>query len=211
MFGAAPFMSGMALPGTFILDRNGRVTHRFFQDSYIERNTVSSIMVHLGGGTAPVAGTKISGGHLAITAYPSDATVAPGNVFSLIFDIKPAAGIHVYAPGATSYRVIRFEIAPQPAVRALSLKYPPSQTYYFKPLKERVPVYEKPFTLVQDVVLEGTPAAVGALGDKKTVTIHGALEYQACNDKICFNPDSIPLSATVNLRSLIFERPAPPR
>jgi peroxiredoxin len=211
MFGATPFMAGMALPGTFILDRNGRVKHRFFRDSYIERNTVSSIMVRLGSGAAPVAGTEVSGGHLAITTYPSDTTVAPGNVFSLVFDIKPAAGIHVYAPGATSYRVIKFALAPQPAVRALSLKYPASQTYFFKPLKEHVPVFEKPFTLVQDVALEGTPTAVGQLRDKKTITIHGTLEYQACNDKICFNPDSIPLSWTLNVRSLIFERPAPPR
>ena len=129
----------------------------------------------------------------------------------MVFDIKPAAGIHVYAPGATSYRVIKFALAPQPAVRALPLKYSPSQTYYFKPLKEHVPVYEKPFTPVQDVVLEGTPSAVGALRGKKTITVHGTLEYQACNDKICFNPDSIPLSWTLNIRSLIFERPAPPR
>ena len=36
---------GMAFPGTFILDRRARVTSRFFEDLYIERNTVSSILM----------------------------------------------------------------------------------------------------------------------------------------------------------------------
>jgi len=41
-------MVGIAFPGTFILDRKGRVTSRFFEDFYIERNTVSSLLVRVG-------------------------------------------------------------------------------------------------------------------------------------------------------------------
>jgi hypothetical protein len=33
------------------------------------------------------------------------------------------------------------------------------------------------------------------------------LEYQACDDKICYNPESIPLSWTLTLLPLIRERP----
>ena len=40
-------MIGIAFPGTFILDRKGRVTSRFFEDFYIERNTVSSLLLKL--------------------------------------------------------------------------------------------------------------------------------------------------------------------
>jgi peroxiredoxin len=206
--GVRPFMAGIAFPGTFILDRQGRVKERFFQDSYIERNTVSSIMVRLGDHAAPVAGTKVSGGHIEVMTYPSDTIVAPGNVFSLVLDIIPGAGAHVYAPGAKSYRVIKVDIAPQPYLRVLPLKYPASQLYNFKPLNERVPVYEKPFTLVQDVVLEGTLPAQALLRGKTSITVDGTLEYQACTDKICFNPDSVPLSWTLTLRPLVFERPS---
>jgi peroxiredoxin len=206
--GVRPFMSGIAFPGTFILDRQGRVKQRFFQDSYIERNTVSSIMVRLGGHAAPVAATKVSGGHLEVTTYPSDTIVAPGNVFSLVLDITPGTGVHVYAPGAKSYRVIKVDIAPQPYLRVLPLKYPASQIYDYKPLKERVPVYEKPFTLVQDLVLEGTLPAQALLRGKTSITVDGTLEYQACTDKICFNPDTVPLSWTLTLRPLVFERPS---
>ena len=48
-------MIGIAFPGTFLLDRRGRVTSRFFEDFYIERNTVSSLMMRLGGKAESVA------------------------------------------------------------------------------------------------------------------------------------------------------------
>ena len=200
-------MAGIAFPGTFILDRNGRVKSRFFEDFYIERNTVSSIMTRVGGGTA-VSGTKISTEHLDITTYPSDSALAPGNRVTLAFDIVPYRGIHVYAPGASGYRVITPTLEPQPQVRALPINYPASQIYFFKPLKERVPVYQKPFTLIQEVVLEGTPQAQAALRGKDMLTLKGTLEYQACDEKVCFNPASVPLSWTFTLRPLVLERPA---
>lgn len=207
--GVRSFMAGIAYPGTFILDRHGRVKERYFQDSYIERNTISSIMIRSGSSSTPVSGTKITGGHLEVTTFPSDTAIAPGNRISLVLDIKPASGVHVYAPGATGYgyHVIKLQITPQPYMRVLPLRYPASQTYYFKPLKQHVPAYQKPFELVQDVLLEGTLPAQGALRGKQNITVTGALEYQACDEKICFNPDSIPLSWTLALRPMVFERP----
>ncbi len=204
-----PSQVGIAFPGTFILDKEGRVTSRFFEDFYIERNTMSSIMMRLGNRVAPVAGTKVSTAHLEITTYPSDSAVAPGNRFSIALDIRPRSGIHVYAPGAKNYRVIGLSIPGQPFVRTIPLKYPASEIYFFRPLNERVPVFQKPFTLIQEVVLEGTPQAQAALRDKDSVTIAGTLEYQACDDKICYNPASVPLTWTLNLRPIITERPIP--
>src|SRR5215510_15029650 len=78
-----PSMVGIAFPGTFILDRQGRVTSRYFEDFYIERNTISSIMMRLNDRVAPVAGTKVSTTHLDITTYPSESAIAPGNRFSI--------------------------------------------------------------------------------------------------------------------------------
>src|SRR5712692_10460402 len=205
--GANPRMVGMAFPGTFLLDGDGRVKSRFFEDFYIERNTASSIMARVGEKREAVAGTQVSTEHLQIKTYPSDAAVAPGNHFSIVFDIAPRPRIHVYAPGASSYRVIAVNIAPQPFVRVLPLKYPASQIYVFKPLNERVPVYEKPFTLVQEVILEGQPEAQTAFRGKDSLTVTGTLDYQACDDKVCFNPTSVPLTWTLSLSPIIRERP----
>lgn len=200
-------MVGIAFPGTFIVDGEGRVKERFFEDFYIERNTVSNLMIKLGGkNDAAVGGTKISTAHLQITTYPSNAAIAFGDRFSVVADVEPHARMHVYAPGAKGYRVIALKIEPNPQVRVLAPQYPPSEDYFFKPLNEHVPVFEKPFRLVQELVLEGTPDAQAALRGRDSVTVRGSLEYQACNDKECFNPASVPLTWTMMLRPLITQR-----
>jgi hypothetical protein len=201
-------MVGIAFPGTFVLDRNGRVKQRFFEDFYVERNTVSEILLKLGDKTgAAVAATRISSAHLDITTYPSLSQVAAGEHFSVVLEIQPHTRIHVYAPGAKGYRAISLAIEPNPQVRVLPLRYPASQIYFFKPLNERVPVFQKPFRLAQELVLEGTLPAQAALRGKDSVTVKGTFEYQACDDKECFNPVSVPLSWTLKLRPLIFQRP----
>ena len=208
--GARPEMNGIAFPGTFVLDRRERVTARFFEDFYIDRNTVSSLLIKLGGKPgASVAATKVSTKHLDITTWPSDPAVAPGNRFSLVMEVEPHTRIHVYAPGAEKegYRVISFELQPNAAIRAFPMQYPVSEIYYFKPLNERVPVFQKPFRMVQELLLDGTPASQNALRGQQELTLTGALKYQACDDKVCYTPVSVPLSWKLSLRDIIRERP----
>jgi peroxiredoxin len=206
-----PSWAGIAFPGTFILDPQGRVTSRFFEDYYVERTTFSNILLRTGHSQVPVSATTISGAHVDVTSYPSDAAVAVGNRFAVVVHVEPHAGVHVYAPGAIGYRVMGLNMTPPPFVRVLPPTYPASEIYFFKPLNERVPVFQKPFTLVQELVLEGTPAAQAALKGKESLTIAGSLEYQACDDKTCFNPISLPLTWTVGLESLVTERPTRPQ
>ena len=189
----------MAFPGTFMLDRQGRVTSRFFEDYYWERNTVSNILMRSGGAGAPVQATQASTEHLELRSYPSDGAATLGTRFSIAVDITPKPKMHVYAPGAAGYRVVTLNITPQPHVRTTPMRYPPSEIYHFVPLNERVPVYQKPFTLLVEVVPEATADGRKAFSGKTELVINGTLEYQACDDKICFNPVSLPLSWRVAL------------
>lgn len=209
--GVRPMMAGIAFPGTFMLDRSWRVTARYFEDFYVERSTVSSVLVRADAGKAPVNATKVSAAHLDLVTFPSDPEVAPGNRFSLVAEITPGPGIHVYAPGATGYRVVTLTIAPDQNIRLLPIRYPASEIYFFTPLNERVPVFQKPFAMVQEVVLEGTREAQAALRGKDSVTLTGTLQYQACDDKQCFNPASLPLTWKLALRPLVVERPSLPK
>ena len=198
----SPIMIGIAFPGTFVLDTDGRVSSRYFEDFYLERNTVSSIMMRLGDSEAPVEARQISTPQLDVTTYSSDPEVAVGNRFSLALEVRPGPGMHVYAPGAADYQVIGLTIDPQPFVRLRSMEYPEWTTYYFEPLDETVPVYEGPFTLIQEVILEGSPRAQAAFRGQEALTLTGTLDYQACDDSICYNPSSVPVSWTLPFRSL---------
>jgi hypothetical protein len=58
--------------------------------------------------------------------------------------------VHVYAPGASDYKSVAISVQPQPGLVVKAPQYPRSEDYFFKPLKEHVPVYQHPFRIVQD-------------------------------------------------------------
>jgi hypothetical protein len=196
---------GVPFPGTFMLDKRGVVTSRFFEDAYQERNTVASILARLGN-NLDLPATRISSPQLAITTYPTDATVAPGTHFSIVVEVEPARGVHVYAPGVAGYRPIALTIDPQPWVNVAAARYPRSEDYYFKPLDEHVQVYARPFRIVQDVVVNASPEAQKALEPVSSLTFNGKLSYQACDDRVCFSPQVVALTWSVALRPLDRER-----
>jgi DsbC/DsbD-like thiol-disulfide interchange protein len=198
---------GIPFPGTFIVDRDGTVTWRVFETAYQERDTISSTIVRLGGKLDTTA-TKIAAPHLDVTTFTTDRTVAPGTHFSIVLEVKPRRGIHVYAPGVTGYRPIALTIAAQPGVLVREAQLPKPADYYFKPLDEHVNVYMGPFRIVQDVAIDASREVEAMLKDRRRLTIQATLDYQACDDKICFNPQSVPMSWTVALKPLDRERPA---
>jgi peroxiredoxin len=208
VFGAEEEMAGMAFPGTFVLDRTGRVTERFFEELYQERNTTANVMMNVGVGVPPVAAMEVSTAHLELMAYPSNASATVGTRFSLAVAVEPNPDMHLYAPGADAmgYRVVSLNLEPVPYVRFEPVDFPESEIFYFEPLDERVPVYHGPFTLLQEAVVDKSAEAREALAELDALTVSGTFEYQACDDRLCFPPVSIPLTFTLDFESLDLQR-----
>lgn len=131
--------------------------------------------------------------HLTVNTSISSAEIASGQKLSLSFDVTPKRNMHVYAPGKHDYQVIAVKLDAQPWMRVAATTYPPSEIYYFKELDEKVETYGKPFKLVQDVTVLTTPEAKKALAGSP-IKLSGRLEYQACDDKVCYAPTKIPIS-----------------
>ncbi len=129
--------------------------------------------------------------HLTMAATASADAAVPGSKVSLFLDITPRTGIHVYAPGAKDYLPIALALDRPAGVTVADVKYPKAETMLFE--GEKVPVYEKPFRLVQEVSLARSLKA-GVL------TITGSVKYQACDDKVCFLPASAPVTWTITVR-----------
>jgi len=203
VFGSSQAVVGTPFPGTFMLDAEGRVSSRFFEEFYRERNTTSNVMLKLGIGLSPIAAITGETAQLKFTAYPSNTTVFVGTRFSIAVDVEPGPDMHVYAPGAETlgYRVIGLNLTPSSHLRFEPVEFPESEIYHFEPLDEYVPVYLRPFTLLQEVVVEASVAAASALEGIDTLTLTGSFDYQACDDEICFNPVSVPLTFTLNLEA----------
>lgn len=204
VFGASQVVVGTPFPGTFVVDREGRVTSRFFEEFYRERNTAANIMLKLGSPLSGIAGSSGETAHLEINASQSDPAIGVGSRFHLALDITPKPGMHVYAPGAgdSGYRVIGLALDAPSFLRVLPPEYPESEVYYFEPLDERVPVYQQPFRLVQEVVVEGDQESSAQIAEIDALTLTGRLDYQACDDRVCYDPASVPLSWTLTVSPL---------
>ena len=148
--------------------------------------------------------TRIDTDHLEALAYATDVVVAPGNRFSLVVDVTPKPDMHVYAPGDHTYQVIGLRLDTPEFLRAHEVSYPASEVYHFEPLDERVPVYQAPFRLVQDVTIPMS-REIGAIAAEPgaTLTIAGVLAYQACDDAICYLPAEAPLTWSFTWRPLV--------
>ena len=130
---------------------------------------------------------------------PAEGPVAQTYAISLSFAITPKRNMHVYAPGKHDYQVIAVKLDPQPWMKAAPTTYPPSEIYHFKELDEKVETYGKPFTLVQDIAVLNTAEAKKALA-AAPVKLSGRLEYQACDDKVCYAPTKVPVSFALTVK-----------
>ena len=190
--------AGIPHPGTFVIDRAGTIVSRAFESSYQERETAGSILATLQASATPGT-TSVAGKYLAARLSVSDRLAAPGHRVTLIADVTPGKNIHVYAPGQQGYIAIELKLDASADFKAGAVRFPPSREYYFAPLNERVQVFDQPFRILQDVTLVLTPALRQRAAAKESLTITGTLEYQACDDKVCYRPDSVPLTWTIGL------------
>jgi DsbC/DsbD-like thiol-disulfide interchange protein len=128
-------------------------------------------------------------GHAAVLASPAEVSGAAGGKLALFVDVTPKPGIHVYAPGSENYIPITVQMNAPPEIKPGKLAYPKSELLNL--LGEKVSVYQKPFRLTQDVVVD-KGAKPGS-----TVTVSGTVKYQACDDRVCYAPESAPVTWTV--------------
>lgn len=128
--------------------------------------------------------------HATVTTGPADLGVKAGARAMLFVDVTPNPNIHVYAPGAKDYIPITVKVDAQPGVKIGKLSYPKSDTMTFA--DEKVPVFQKPFRLTQEVTVLGKPGT--------SVPIKATVDYQACDDKVCYPPESQQVAWTVTIR-----------
>ena len=64
-------------------------------------------------------------------------------------------------------------------------------------------VYSHPFRLVQELTLSlSREMRARAAEEGATLTIRGEFRYQACDDRVCFMPATLPVEWTVKLKKL---------
>jgi DsbC/DsbD-like thiol-disulfide interchange protein len=127
-----------------------------------------------------------------VTAQTSTAA-APGNSATRVLlqvDVTPNPNIHVYAQGAKEFTPVSLVVTAAPGVTLGKPEYPKSDLA-LAPGADATPAYRKTFRITQPVTLAAA---------KQPVEISGVLNYQACDDRLCYPVASLPVTWTIPAR-----------
>ncbi len=171
---------GMCFPGTYLVDENGVVQSKYFEEMHRQRYTADSILVKEFGAEG-VKSKRYKSDHLFLTVSAAQHTVRPGNIVTLVFDVVLPEKMHVYAPGVESYRPLVIEVVEDPYLKAHPTVFPEAKTLHLEVIEETVPVYEGEVRVLQDVTISPRLR-------EESVTIPVNFSYQACDDQICYPP-----------------------
>jgi cytochrome c biogenesis DsbD-like protein len=132
--------------------------------------------------------------HVTIEASTSVSAVAKGGLVTLWADVTPKPNIHVYASNADGFTPVKLVLTPRSGLMIGKVKYPEAELLPTPGVSHRVPVYRKAFRLAEPITI----AATAKSGED--ITIAGVVNYQACDDRVCYPTASLPISWTVRVK-----------
>ncbi|MBI4904523.1 MAG: redoxin domain-containing protein [Acidobacteria bacterium] len=202
---SSPFF-GIPHPVTFLISRDGKVSAKYFEEDYKERQTLAGLLAKDYGIEAGAARATPKAKHVRITTAASTATVAGGQRILLSVSVEMDKEIHVYAPGVEGYHAVEWKMVESPVGKAHEVVFPKAKILFLPAIQEKVPVYEGKLMLLRDITLAQEKALRPMVDAKGTLRIQGTLKYQACSDRLCYPPETVPLEWTVQLTKLDSER-----
>jgi hypothetical protein len=132
--------------------------------------------------------------HASVAGSSSATSAAPGGAVTLFVDVAPQPAIHIYAAGAKDFTAVSIVLTPNAAVKAGKPAYPKPDAAAAPGAADAVPAYTRPFRIA-------VPVTIGSTAKKgETVTIAGAVNYQACDDRLCYPVASAPVTWRVAVR-----------
>lgn len=115
--------------------------------------------------------------------------VVAGKPLTLRLDVAPKPKMHVYSPRQKDYTPVSLTVEKSAAYTAKPAVFPEPEKYFFAALDETQLVYSKPFQITVPIVVRARGGA--------PIMVKGTLEYQACDDAICYRPVKVPVEWTL--------------
>jgi hypothetical protein len=185
---------GIPYPGVYVVNAQGKVVSKYFEDDYKDRVSTADILARQFGAPLDAARGAAEGKHIQITTAASNDIARAGLRIALSLDIELKPNMHVYAPGVQGYIPIDWRLDEGgPAAKRHPFEYPVSEMLRLEAIGETVPVYRghirirREITFGQDAVLRLLVSPTGE------VIVKGSFRYQACDDRKCYLPEDVPL------------------
>lgn len=178
------------------------VTGKYFEANFRERDDAGLILLEHFGIQPETPHTTRRDKHLTVTTSASSTVARPGLKMALTIEVALDERVHVYAPGVEGYIPISWNMVGSAGWKAADVKFPASKMLRLDAINETVPVFEGKFRLVREITIADEKTVKPLLDASGNLTIEGSLRYQACDDRLCYIPATVPLKWTVPLENL---------
>lgn len=120
--------------------------------------------------------------------------ISPGQSIEVKIPIVISPEYHIQANPAAAPQLIptTVELTPAPGIDVSKARYPKGKPYRQQGTPVELSVYSGSFEVV--VPLKSAPSAKPG-----PMRLSGKLRFQACNDKICFFPENVPLELNIQI------------
>ena len=188
------FAKGVPHPGLFLIDAKGKVEAKYFEEDYRERITVSSILTGRFGERAAPVGTPVERARIRVTPSATATVVRGGQHILLSLDLMLGRGLHAYAPGAPEeFITVTWKLAESPTFKSTAPQWPKPEKGKLYGYDEPIPNYTGLFRATREITI-ASQQALAKLAPNGEVEITGEFRYQACNDRVCFPPETVPVT-----------------
>ena len=201
---------GIPYPGVYIVDPQGKVVAKYFEDDYKDRVSTADILARRFGAPVDAARGSVAAKHLQLTTSASNGIARSGLRIVLSLDIQLQPGMHVYAPGVHGYIPIDWKLDQGgPAAKRHPFEYPAPEMVRLEAIGETVPVYRGHLRLQREITFAPDGALKALANPAGEVSLKGTFRYQACDDRKCYPPEDVPLEWRFQYEGLDRQRVPP--
>ena len=193
---------GIPYPGMYMVGGDGLVFEKSFFADHIVRESVNNVLQEsfrvddLERGEVRVITTA----HFVARAHFASPTVRRAQEALLTVDISLVDGVHVYGrPLPEGYVPVELKVDGGEDLVLRRIEYPDPEEMYLEVLDERLPMYT-------DRLKIKAYCRGGNRDQEKTVTVSATLRYQACDDRICYLPQTLVFSMSLRFLPHDWER-----
>ena len=192
---------GVPYPGVFLLDEQGCVKEKRFQQSYRERETGVAVLERGFGLESSVHGTSAHARceGVRIAARTDSSTYRAFQRLWLTVEMEIDAGLHIYGqPIPNGFIPLTVDITPAEGRSVGTPEFPPPVPHRFKGLNEEFYIYEGTLTVTVPLTF---------VDDADDAIVEVVVRYQACSDELgCLMPQTVTLQVPVRVQDHI-DRP----
>ena len=198
------FLHGIAYPGVYVTDEDGRVVTKFFHDSYKKRDSPELYLdAALGQLSLNDSAPQVCSGDedikLTVAVHGGRGTIRQGVIRNLGVRFELPAGLHIYGPPVPEGMIAtEVQISGPEGFRVMMPELPPTEKLTLADIAE-LNVWHGTVDLIYPFYATGELASECRPLDAPSVEINILVRYQACTSSECLLPKTDTFSLILEL------------